>query len=140
MSEEGAKLQYEKMQLERILVDVRKQELDVRTYITGAHSTIRAITAIKNGESSSSMISLGAGVMVKANIQTDSTLLMFVGGETAIEMSIDTATSYLETQISEKNATLNNIVVFQKNATDRLNFVNDGLNKLIESEGHSSGN
>lgn len=140
MSEEGAKLQYEKAQLERIIVDVHKQELDVRAYITGAHSTIRAITAIKNGESSSSMISLGTGVMVKAKIQSDSTLLMFVGGETAIEMSIDTATSYLETQISEKNATLNNIITFRKNATDRLSFINDSLNKLIESEVRSSGN
>lgn len=140
MSEEGAKLQYDRIQLERVLAEVHRQELDIRTYISLIQDAIQAITAIKSGGSSSSMITLGAGVMVKANIQPDSTVLVLVGGGTVIEMSVDTATNYLETRLSEKNATLNNLVALQNNTIGRLNLVNNRLSKLVESEGRSTGN
>lgn len=140
MSEEGVDLQYEKMQLENILVNIRDQELGIRTYITNANNAIRAMTAIKNGESSSSIVPLGAGVMAKAGIQSDSTVLIAVGKGVIIEMDMETATNHLETQLSEKNAVLGKTVSDQRTIMSRLEIINTYLAKVGEPKEPPPGN
>lgn len=140
MSKEGATLQYEKMQLENILASIRDQELGIRTYVASANNAIRAMSSIKSGESSSSIVPLGAGVMAKTGIQPDSTVLTAIGKGIIIEMDIETATNHLETQLSEKNAMLGKIIADQRAVTAKLEAINSSLVKIAESKGPPPGN
>lgn len=122
---EDASLQYERMHLDKILASINVQERGTRLDITTANNSIKSLTAIKNGESLSSIVALGGPVMAKASIQTDSTVLTAVGKGVIIEMDIETAINYLEKYLAEQNANLNKITSDQRTIINRMEAIDE---------------
>ncbi|MXX20982.1 MAG: hypothetical protein F4Y82_02900 [Cenarchaeum sp. SB0665_bin_23] len=122
---EDASLQYERMHLDKILAGINVQERGTRLDITTANNSIKSLTAIKNGESLSSIVALGGPVMAKASIQTDSTVLTAVGKGVIIEMDIETAINYLEKYLAEQNANLNKITSDQRTIINRMEAIDE---------------
>ena len=139
VSQEDAKLQYEKAHLEEELNSIQKQEQTINLVVAEANRTIRAITAIKSGENSSFMMPLGSGVTVKASIATGSNVLTSVGSGVVIEMDADNAINHLEMQITEQTALLNQVLVYKTSIVSALNQISARLVEMSKSQSPPSG-
>ena len=134
MSEEGAALQYRAMQLERILQEIVGRERDASSAVTEATLAIQAITAIKDGEGSASMISLGLGAMIKANLSETKAVLVQIGREAVVEMDPDSAINHLESRIAELTTQLKDLENHRLRVVEDLKGVSAQMDAASRTE------
>ena len=134
MSEEGAALQYRAVQLQRILQEIVRRERDASSAVTEATLAIQAITAIKDGEGSASMISLGLGAMIKANLSETKAVLVQIGREAVVEMDPDSAINHLESRIAELTTQLKDLENHRLRVVEDLKGVSAQMDAASRTE------
>lgn len=134
MSEEGAALQYRAVQLQRILQEIVGRERDASSAVTEATLAIQAITAIKDGEGSASMISLGLGAMIKANLSETKAVLVQIGREAVVEMDPDSAINHLESRIAELTTQLKDLENHRLRVVEDLKGVSAQMDAASRTE------
>lgn len=135
MSEEQAQqLLYQMQMLESYATSLDQKEEAVMTLLREAISSVESIRGINQNQEFESLIPVGLGTYVKANISGTSKVLLDVGAGIVVEKEHDSAVNYLESRIKELQVALNETSSQKHEALMRLEQLKQEMNRLIQSE------
>lgn len=134
MSEEQAQqLLYQMQMLESYATSLDQKEEAVMTLLREAISSVESIRGINQNQEFESLIPVGLGTYVKANISGTSKVLLDVGAGIVVEKEHDSAVNYLESRIKELQVALNETSSQKHEALMRLEQLKQEMNRLIQS-------
>jgi len=103
------------------------------TFLREAISSVESIRGINQNQEFESLIPVGLGTYVKANISGTSKILLDVGAGIMVEKEHDSAINYLESRIKELQVALNETASHKHDALMRLEQLKQEMNRLIQS-------
>jgi len=134
MSEEQAQqLLYQMQMLESYATNLDQKEEAIMTFLREAISSVESIRGINQNQEFESLIPVGLGTYVKANISGTSKILLDVGAGIMVEKEHDSAINYLESRIKELQVALNETASHKHDALMRLEQLKQEMNRLIQS-------
>lgn len=134
MSEEQAQqLLYQMQILESYAASLDQKEAAVVTFLREAMASIESIQGIKQNPSAESLIPIGLGTYMKANLQSASKILVDVGAGIVIEKDQDSAVNYLESRIKELQVALDETNAQKHQTLLRLEQLKHEMNRMIQS-------
>jgi prefoldin alpha subunit len=134
MSEEQAQqLLYQMQILESFATSLDQKESTIVSILREAMASIESIKGIMQNKDVESLIPMGLGTYVKANLQGDSKILLDVGAGIAIEKDHESAINYLESRIKELQVALNETAVQRHETMLRLEKLKQEMNHMIQS-------
>jgi len=134
MSEEQAQeFLYRMQMLESIAASLDQKEGAIVNFLREAMASIESIRNISGGQEIESLIPLGLGAYAKANIQSNSKVIMDIGAGIAIERDHASAMNYLESRIKELQVALNETSVQKQQAMMQLENLKEQMNQLMQS-------
>lgn len=133
MSEEQAQqLLYQMQMLESYASGLEQKEGAIVTFLREAMSSIQSIKGIQKQESES-LIPVGLGTFVKANVLGDAKVLLDVGAGILVEKDHDAAVNYLESRIKELQVALNETGSQKHEVMSRLEHLKEEMNHFMQS-------
>ena len=134
MSEEQAQqLLYHMQMLESYVTNLDRKEEALMTFLREAISSVESIRGINQNQEIESLIPVGLGTYVKANISGTSKVLLDVGAGIVVEKEHDSAINYLESRIKELQVALNETASQKHEVLMRLEQLKPEMNRLIQS-------
>ncbi len=134
MSEEQAQqLLYQMQMLESYTTSLDQKEEAVMTFLREAISSVESIRGINQKQEFESLIPVGLGTYVKANVSGTSKVLLDVGAGIMVEKEHDSAINYLESRIKELQVALNETASQKHQILMRLEQLKQEMNRLIQS-------
>ena len=134
MSEEqGQQLLYQMQMLESYTISLDQKEETIMTFLREAISSVESIRGINQKQEFESLIPVGLGTYVKANISGTSKVLLDVGAGIMVEKEHDSAINYLESRIKELQVALNETASQKHQILMRLEQLKQEMNRLIQS-------
>ena len=134
MSEEqGQQLLYQMQMLESYTVSLDQKEEAIMNYLREAISSVESIRGISQSQDLESLVPVGLGTYVKANISGTSKILLNVGAGIVVEKEHDSAINYLESRIKELQVALNETASQKHEVLMRLEHLKQEMNRLIQS-------
>lgn len=134
MSEEqGQQLLYQMQMLESYTISLDQKEEAIMTFLREAISSVESIRGINQKQELESLIPVGLGTYVKANISGTSKVLLDVGAGIMVEKEHDSAINYLESRIKELQVALNETASQKHQILMRLEQLKQEMNRLIQS-------
>jgi len=134
MSEEqGQQLLYQMQMLESYTVSLDQKEETIMAFLREAISSVESIRGINQNQEFESLIPVGLGTYVKANISGTSKVLLNVGAGIVVEKEHDSAINYLESRIKELQVALNETASQKHQILVRLEQLKQEMNRLIQS-------
>ena len=134
MSEEQAQeFLYRMQMLESIAASLDQKEGAIVNFLREAMASIESIRNLSGGQEIESLIPLGLGAYAKANIQSNSKVIMDIGAGIAIERDHASAMNYLESRIKELQVALNETSVQKQQAMMQLENLKEQMNQLMQS-------
>lgn len=134
MSEEqGQQLLYQMQMLESYAVSLDQKEEAIMTYLREAISSVESIRGIRQNQELESLIPVGLGTYIKANISGTTKVLLNVGAGIVVEKDHDSAVNYLESRIKELQVALNEGASQKHEVLMRLEQLKQEMNRLIQS-------
>lgn len=134
MSEEqGQQLLYQMQMLESYTVSMDQKEETIMTFLREAISSVESIRGINQNQEFESLIPVGLGTYVKANISGASKVLLNVGAGIVVEKDHNSAINYLESRIKELQVALNETASQKHQLLVRLEQLKQEMNRLIQS-------
>src|SRR3989338_659863 len=134
MSEEQAQqLLYQMQMLESYSTSMDQKEETIMSFLREAISSVESIRGINQKQEFESLIPVGLGTFVKANISGTSKVLLDVGAGIMVEKEHDSAINYLESRIKELQVALNESTSQKHQALMRLEQLKQEMNRLIQS-------
>lgn len=135
MSEEQAQQFLYRMQmLESIVTSLDQKEGAIVNFLREAMASIESIRNLSGGQEVESLIPLGLGAYTKANIPSNSKVIMDIGAGIAIERDHASAMNYLESRIKELQVALNETSVQKHQAMMQLEGLKEQMNQMMQSE------
>lgn len=135
MSEEQAQQFLYRMQmLESIVASLDQKEGALVNFLREAMASIESIRNLSGGQEVESLIPLGLGAYTKANIPSNSKVIMDIGAGIAIERDHASAMNYLESRIKELQVALNETSVQKHQAMMQLEGLKEQMNQMMQSE------
>jgi prefoldin alpha subunit len=135
MSEEQAQQFLYRMQmLESIVASLDQKEGAIVNFLREAMASIESIRNLSGGQEVESLIPLGLGAYTKANIPSNSKVIMDIGAGIAIERDHASAMNYLESRIKELQVALNETSVQKHQAMMQLEGLKEQMNQMMQSE------
>lgn len=133
MSEEQAQqFLYQMQMLETFAANLDQKEAAIVSYLREAMGSIESIRGIMQNPQADSLIPIGIGTYVKANVSGDSKVLLDVGAGIAVEKDHDSAINHLETRIKELQVALNETSAQKHETMMRLEHLKQEMNKLMQ--------
>jgi prefoldin alpha subunit len=133
MSEEQAQqLLYQMQILESFGASLEQKEAAIVTFLREAMASTASIKGIQNQESES-LIPIGLGTYVKANISGNSKVLLDVGAGIAVEKDHDAAINHLESRIKELQVALNETSAQKHDTMLRLEQLKEEMNRFMQA-------
>jgi len=134
MSEDqGQQLLYQMQMLESYTVSLDQKEETIMAFLREAISSVESIRGINQNQEFESLIPVGLGTYVKANISGTSKVLLNVGAGIVVEKEHDSAINYLESRIKELQVALNETASQKHQILVRLEQLKQEMNRLIQS-------
>lgn len=134
MSEEQAQqLLYQMQMLESYTTSMDQKEEAIMTFLREAVSSVESIRGINQKQEFESLIPVGLGTYVKANVSGTSKVLLDVGAGIMVEKEHDSAINYLESRIKELQVALNETASQKHQILMRLEQLKQEMNRLIQS-------
>ncbi|HSA98973.1 MAG TPA: prefoldin subunit alpha [Candidatus Nitrosotenuis sp.] len=134
MSEEqGQQLLYQMQMLESYTVSMDQKEETIMAFLREAISSVESIRGINRSQEFESLIPVGLGTYVKANISGASKVLLNVGAGIVVEKDHNSAINYLESRIKELQVALNETASQKHQLLVRLEQLKQEMNRLIQS-------
>jgi prefoldin alpha subunit len=135
MSEEHAQqLLYQMQMLESYSTSMDQKEETIMTFLREAISSVESIRGINQKQDFESLIPVGLGTYVKANVSGASKVLLAVGAGIMVEKEHDSAINYLESRIKELQVALNETASQKHQILMRLDQLKQEMNRIIQSE------
>jgi prefoldin alpha subunit len=134
MSEEQAQqLLYQMQILESFASSLDQKEAAILSFLREAVASIDSIKGITQNPQADSLIPVGLGTYIKANVSGDSKILIDVGAGIVVEKDHDAAINHLESRIKELQVALNETTTQKHEALMRLEQLKQYMNNLIQS-------
>ncbi|WP_042685009.1 prefoldin subunit alpha [Candidatus Nitrosotenuis chungbukensis] len=134
MSEEQAQqLLYQMQMLESYTASMDQKEEAIMTFLREAVSSVESVRGINQKQEFESLIPVGLGTYVKANVSGTSKVLIDVGAGIMVEKEHDSAINYLESRIKELQVALNETASQKHQVLMRLEQLKQEMNRLIQS-------
>lgn len=134
MSEEQAQqLLYQMQMLESYVTSMDQKEEAIMTFLREAISSVESIREINQNQELESLVPVGLGTYIKANISGTSKVLLDVGAGIVVEKEHDSAINYLESRIKELQVALNESTSQKHQVLMRLEQLKQEMNRLIQS-------
>jgi prefoldin alpha subunit len=135
MSEEQAQQFLYRMQmLESIAASLDQKEGTIVNFLREAMASVESIRNLSGGQEIESLIPLGLGAYTKANIPSNSKVIMDIGAGIAIERDHVSAMNYLESRIKELQVALNETSAQKHQAMMQLEGLKEQMNQMMQSE------
>ena len=134
MSEEQAQQFLYQMQiLESFAASLDQKEAAIMSFLQEAVSSIDSIKGIMQNPQADSLIPVGLGTYVKANLSADPKVLLDVGAGIVVEKDHDSAINHLESRIKELQVALNDTITQKHEVLMRLEQLKQQMNNLLRS-------
>jgi prefoldin alpha subunit len=134
MSEEQAQqFLYQMQMLESIATSLDQKEGAIVNFLRDAMASVESIRNLSGGQEIESLIPLGSGAYAKANIQSNSKVILDIGAGVAIERDHASAMNYLESRIKELQVALNETSSQKHQAMMQLEHLKEQMNQLMQS-------
>jgi prefoldin alpha subunit len=133
MSDEQAQQLMHQMQaLENYYVELNRKEESLFGIIREAASAIQSIKAINEQPESSTLVPMGMGSFVKANISSKEKLILNLGAGVAVEKDKDAAINYLESRLKEMEVALKDTSAQKQQVMQNLEMGKQEVNRLMQ--------
>lgn len=134
MSEEQAQqLLYQMQVLESYGASLEQKEEAILNFLREAIASIDSIRGITKNPQAESLIPVGLGTYIKANVAGDSKVLVSVGAGITMEKDHDAAINHLESRIKELQIALNDTATQKHEAALRLEQLKQHMNSFMQS-------
>lgn len=134
MSEEQAQQFLYQMQiLESYASSLDQKEEAIVSFLREAMASIDSIKNISQGQDIESLVPMGLGTYVKANISGSSKILLNVGAGIVVEKDHNSAINHLEARIKELQVALNETSSQKHETMMRLEHLKQEMNNLMQS-------
>ncbi len=133
MSEEHAQqLMYQMQMLENYFGQLTQKEESLIRIIGEASSAIESIKSISEKPESSTLVPIGMGSFVKANISSDDKFILNLGAGVAVEKDKNSTINFIEARIKEMEVALRDTAVQKQNVMANLEQGKQEMNRLIQ--------
>ncbi|MGQ0771645.1 MAG: prefoldin subunit alpha [Nitrososphaerota archaeon] len=133
MSEEQAQqFLYQMQMLETFAANLDQKEAAIVGYLREAVGSIESIRGIMQNPQADSLVPIGIGTYVKANVSGDSKVLLDVGAGIAVEKDHNSAINHLETRIKELQVALNETSAQKHETMMRLEHLKQEMNNILQ--------
>jgi prefoldin alpha subunit len=134
MSEEQAQqLLYQMQILESFAANLDQKEAAIMNFLREAIASIDSIRGIKQNPQADSLIPVGLGTYIKANIAGDPKILIDIGAGIVLEKDHDSAINHLEARIKELQVALNETAAQKHEAMVRLEQLKQHMNSFMQA-------
>lgn len=134
MSEEQAQqLLYQMQVLESYAASLDQKEAAILNFLREAIASIDSIRGIMQNPQADSLVPVGLGTYIKANLTANSKILIDVGAGITIEKDYDSAINHLESRIKELQVALNDTAAQKHEAMVRLEQLKQHMNGLMQA-------
>lgn len=118
---------------EQLLLRLAGEEQKIRIAMVEAAAAIEAIRTVKDGGDCQTILQIGHGAMLKANISSSDRIPVSVGAGVVLEKSHDSAINYLESRIKELEISLTNTAAGRSEIIAKMERGNRRLEELAKS-------
>jgi len=133
MSEEQAQqLMYQMQILENYFGEVTQKEESLIRIIGEASSAIESIKSISEKPESSTLVPIGMGSFVKANISSDDKFILNLGAGVAVEKDKNSTINFIEARIKEMEVALRDTTIQKQHVMANLEQGKQEMNRLIQ--------
>lgn len=133
MSEERAQqLLYQMQMLESFAANLEQKEGAIVSYLREAMASIQSIKGIQ-GQEPESLIPVGIGTYVKANLLGNSKVLIDIGAGVVVEKDHESAINHLEMRIKELQVALNETASQKHETMARIEHLKEEMNNFVQS-------
>jgi prefoldin alpha subunit len=133
MSEEQAQqLMYQMQMLENYFGELTQKEESLIRIIGEASSAIESIKSISEKPESSTLVPIGMGSFVKANISSDDKFILNLGAGAAIEKDKNSTINFIEARIKEMEVALRDTTIQKQHVMANLEQGKQEMNRLIQ--------
>ncbi|KRT62085.1 MAG: prefoldin subunit alpha, prefoldin alpha subunit [Thaumarchaeota archaeon CSP1-1] len=134
MSEEQAQqLMYQMQMLENYFGELTQKEESLIRIIGEASSAIESIKSISEKPESSTLVPIGMGSFVKANISSDDKFILNLGAGVAIEKDKNSTINFIEARIKEMEVALRDTSTQKQHVMANLEQGKQEMNRLIQA-------
>jgi len=134
MSEEQAQqLMYQMQMLENYFGELTQKEESLIRIIGEASSAIESIKSISEKPESSTLVPIGMGSFVKANISSDDKFILNLGAGVAIEKDKNSTINFIEARIKEMEVALRDTTIQKQHVMANLEQGKQEMNRLIQA-------
>ena len=134
MSEEQAQqLMYQMQMLENYFGQLTQKEESLIRIIGEASSAIESIKSISEKPESSTLVPIGMGSFVKANISSDNKFILNLGAGVAIEKDKNSTINFIEARIKEMEVALSDTSTQKQHVIANLEQGKQEMNRLIQA-------
>jgi len=134
MSEEHAQqLMYQMQMLENYFGQLTQKEESLIRIIGEASSAIESIKSISEKPESSTLVPIGMGSFVKANISSDNKFILNLGAGVAIEKDKNSTINFIEARIKEMEVALSDTSTQKQHVIANLEQGKQEMNRLIQT-------
>ena len=134
MSEEQAEQLMQQMQmLETYFSDLSQREGTFLNIMREAVASIESIKSLDQKPESETLVPIGMGTYVQANILSNTKIVMNIGAGIAVEKDFSSAINYLEARIKDVEVALQDTVAKKQDAAGRLEQGKAQINQLMQS-------
>jgi prefoldin alpha subunit len=134
MSEEQAQqLMYQMQMLENYFGELTHKEESLIRIIGEASSAIESIKSISEKPESSTLVPIGMGSFVKANISSDDKFILNLGAGVAIEKDKNSTINFIEARIKEMDVALRDTNTQKQHVMENLEQGKQEMNRLIQA-------
>ena len=134
MSEQQAQqILYQIQALEQYLIDLSQKESTLFGILREAGAVIETIRAAGNDSKSETLVPVGMGAYLKANLIDTEKLLLSVGAGAVMEKGRDSALNYLESRIKEVEIALRETSGQKQEVANALEQGKLELNRLAQA-------
>ena len=133
MSEEQAQqLMYQMQMLENYFGELTQKEESLIRIIGEASSAIESIKSISEKPETSTLVPIGMGSFVKANISSDDKFILNLGAGVAIEKDKNSTINFIEARIKEMEVALRDTTIQKQHVMANLEQGKQEMNRLIQ--------
>jgi len=133
MSEEQAQqLMYQMQMLENYFGELTQKEESLIRIIGEASSAIESIKSISEKPESSTLVPIGMGSFVKANISSHDKFILNLGAGVAIEKDKNSTINFIEARIKEMEVALRDTTIQKQHVMANLEQGKQEMNRLIQ--------
>lgn len=133
MSEEHAQqLMYQMQMLENYFGQLTQKEESLIRIIGEASSAIESIKSISEKSESSTLVPIGMGSFVKANISSADNFILNLGAGVAVEKDKNSTINFIEARIKEMEVALRDTTIQKQNVMANLEQGKQEMNRLIQ--------